>query len=139
MFGTVRIALSCFLLWLPFLMFATLSADSNNALILIFPFFGTIPALIMALLVFSRIENVCAQSERRYFKYLFVPLAGVLSVFIFKFVGYAPYLLVSGPEKENVPAASWDGMGDWFAGSFAWGIIWLVTGDVLKWLGVRTD
>lgn len=135
----VRIALSCILLWLPFILITILNTDPNYGLILIFPFVGTIPAIIVAILIFMPVEYLLDKRGMAFHKNIVVPVLGALSVVIWKLFWAMPYLFSSEPINKNIPAASWGGMEIVIGGGFAWGIIWLLAESIVRWLRARTD
>ena len=138
MFKNGRISISLVIMWLPFIAIANLGSNPSSELILVYPMFATIPALIMALTVFSRVEKFCDQNGEGYLKYLLVPISGGVGILVFMLAMSATNLLGSGLDTANGSSAPWEGIAALFVGSFAWGILWLVTGDVMKWLGVES-
>ncbi|MFM5894838.1 MAG: hypothetical protein ACKOQM_10480 [Novosphingobium sp.] len=137
MFKSAQLAISLILLWLPFVLSVILSDDSNAGLILMLPFFFTIPALIVAFLIFTPLERFLKRRGADSQSIILVPLSGMLSVVAFKLFVSAPYLFSNKPGVENIPAASWSGMSFMILGGLAWGIVWLLSGGILRWLGLK--
>jgi hypothetical protein len=137
MFKTARLAIGLILLWLPFILSTIISTDPNAGLILMLPFFFTIPAVIVALLIFAPLDRFLkgrgADAQSR----ILIPVSGMSSVVAFKLFVSAPYLFSNKPGVENIPAASWNGMGFMILGGLAWGIVWLLSGGILRWLGLK--
>ena len=80
-----RIVVSLALFCLPILIFVILSRKPDNALYLLFPMFGAIPAIVAALVLFLPIEVYLDGRGLSHLKNLLIPLAGaaVVSIFIF--------------------------------------------------------
>jgi hypothetical protein len=79
--------LICLILFnLPFILFVTASRNKDNALVLLFPLFGTIPAVIGALLLFLPIEIYLSSHALGRWSNIAIPVAGSLFVVIFMLI-----------------------------------------------------
>ena len=131
----IRVIVCMVLFCLPFLLLVAASGKPEAMLWLIFPFFGAIPAVLGALLVFWPLEAWLDRHGKSHLKNRAIPIAGALLVFVFALVMWT----LSGNVLQNLGRLfSGEGEGIWpFAvwsvlGAF-WGGLWRFT----AWVGTR--
>ena len=131
----IRVIVCMVLFCLPFLLLIAASGKPEAMLYLIFPFFGAIPGVLGALLVFAPIEAFLDRRGKSHLKNKVVPLAGALLVFVFA-IGITtlkgnllPFLgrLASSGGADLWPFAVWSVLGAF------WGGLWRFT----AWVGTR--
>ena len=127
-----RVVVSIILFCLPVFLFVIASRRRGNALYLLFPMFGAVPAILGALILFVPLEMTLEAQGLAEFKNPLVPLAGALIVFIFAFVMDA---LGGKPGASFVRLArggmsTWGGFLVWSVLGAIWGGIWRST----EWL-----
>ena len=133
-----RIIVSVVLFCLPILIFVVLSRKPDNALYLIFPLVGAIPAIVAALVLFVPLESYLDGRGLGHLKNVFVPLAGATVIFIFMIVMGA----VWGNPKTMMDKLAHGGVHAW--GAFLvwsvlgalWGLVWRSTEWLAKWVGL---
>ena len=82
----LRLLICLILFYLPFILFVAASRDKENALWLIFPLYGTIPAVLGALLLFIPIEKYLNAHALGHLNNVAIPVAGSLLIVIFMFM-----------------------------------------------------
>jgi hypothetical protein len=81
-----RLLLCLILFNLPFILFVAASRNKDNALVLLFPLFGTIPAVIGALLLFLPVEMYLSAHALGHWNNVAIPVAGSLFIVIFMLI-----------------------------------------------------
>lgn len=89
------------------ILFLLTSHQQDALLILIFPFFFGIPALLLIALIFAPFEHALTKSGHRWVCYLAIPAVGAI----------LPLAITRNP-----PADLWKY-------SMAWGVLWMLTGS----------
>ena len=133
-----RIIVSVVLFCLPILIFVVLSRKPDNALLLILPLAGAIPAIIAALVLFVPIESYLDARGLGHLKNVAIPLAGATVIFIFMIImglawgnlGTLLGRLVDGG------VAAWGVFLLWSVLGALWGLIWRSTEWLAKWVGL---
>ena len=124
----LRIFISLLLACAPFAAFIVSSGKPENMLLLIIPFFGAVPAVIGALLVFVPIECKLEASGLRALKNVLVPAAGTLLVLIFMVImGLTSGSLVLLFKRLFADPA---GVGVWMVLGGLWGVVWRISAGV---------
>jgi hypothetical protein len=128
-----RIIVSVVLFCLPILIFVILSRKPDNALYLIFPMFGAIPAIVAALVLFVPIESYLDGRGLGHLKNLAIPLAGATVVFIFTVVMGVVWgnLTTMLGKLASGGVATWGAFLLWSVLGALWGLVWLA-----KWVGL---
>jgi Ni,Fe-hydrogenase I cytochrome b subunit len=136
-----RVVVSVVLFCLPFILFIILSGKPDNMLLLLFPFFGAVPAILSSLLIFSPLETMLDNSKKPHLKNLFIPLAGAAIIFVF--------MLIVGTLSGNLgmllgrmnsgDANVWGVYAVWSVAGMVWGVIWRLTDHLAKWVGLSND
>ena len=122
----LRLLICLVLLYLPFILFIAASRNKDNALWVLFPLYGTIPAVMGALLVFVPIENYLNARALGHMNNVAIPIVGSLLIVLFLFV----VAILSGNLLRHLSRISKDGLqflasvSLWsFLGGF-WGVLW---------------
>ena len=133
-----RIVVSIVLFCLPFLILVARSRKPDNALFLLFPLFGAIPAIVAALVLFVPIEGLLDARGVPHLKNLLVPLAGASVVFIFTVVMGVVWgnlgTMISRLTAGGM--AAWGGFLVWSVLGALWGLVWRSTEWLAKWVGL---
>ena len=82
----LRLLICLILFYLPFIFFVAASRNKDNALWLIFPIYGTIPAILGALLLFIPIEKYLSAHALGHLNNVAIPVTGSLLIVIFMFI-----------------------------------------------------
>lgn len=135
-----RIVVSVILFCAPFFLFVLLSANPDNALILIFPFFGAIPAILAAIILFVPAEALLNRLGYPKLKNVVIPLIGAfigtIAIFVIAFANDSLWVLARNISQE--PVAFWGSMAVWSVLGVVWGLVWRMTEWMAnKWLPVR--
>ena len=130
-----RVIVSVAIFCAPFLLFVILSANPDNGLILIVPFFGAIPAIIGALVLFLPAEILLDRLGLPKLKNIVVPLIGASLIAIFMIVMGAMQgeLSLYGERLLQDPAMFVSVMAVWIVFGAVWGVVWRMT----EWLAFR--
>lgn len=117
--------LACTLIFLaPLILVVIASADPNTALILIIPFFGLIPAYIMALIVFVPVEALCKWAGARWLANIAVPISGG--------AGAAGGIVLLAVVWDNLDVLARNFAQEpwalifWVVLGFVWGVLWRI-------------
>ncbi len=135
-----RIVVSVILFCAPFVLFVFLSANPDNALILIFPFFGAVPAILAAIVLFVPAEALLDRLGMPRLKNVVVPLIGAfIGTIAMVVIGFATdSLWVLARNISQQPEAFWGVMAVWGVLGVVWGLVWRMTEWMAnKWLPVR--
>ena len=130
-----RVVVSVLLFCAPFLVFVLLSADPANGLILIVPFFGAIPAILGALILFVPAEMLLDRLGVPWLKNIVVPLLGASLIAIFMIVmgSWQGELSLYAERLLQDPAMFVSVMAVWIVFGALWGVAWRCT----EWLARR--
>lgn len=130
-----RIVVAVALFVLPFILFIWSSGKQENAMILIFPFFGAIPAIVGALVLFLPVELFLDSRGLGGWKNLVIPVVGFILPIIFAIVMGT----VWGSLDTLVRNLGNGGWGAWIVwgvfGAF-WGFVWRATEWLAKLIGI---
>jgi hypothetical protein len=133
----LRLLICLILYYSPFVLFVAASRNKDNALWLLFPIYGTIPAVLGALLLFIPLENYLIAHALGHLNNVAIPVAGSLLIVIFMFIaatlsGNLPrYLSRICKEGRHIlgPMLFWSLLGT------IWGAVWRLS----HWLLVVLD
>jgi hypothetical protein len=133
-----RIIVGIVLFCLPVLIFVILSRRPDNALYLLFPLFGAIPAIIAALILFVPLEAYLDARGLPHLKNIAVPLAGAAVVFIFMIVMGVVWgnLGTMFTRLANGGIAAWGAFLVWSVLGALWGLVWRSTEWLAKLVGL---
>jgi Zn-dependent protease with chaperone function len=137
----LRLLICLILFYLPFVLFVAANRrQPENALWLIFPMFGTIPAIVGALLIFVPIENYLSARALGHLNDVAIPIAGALLIAVFMIVtsilsGNLPrYFSRILKEGKHVlgPILFWSVLG------LAWGALWRLSNWLMVEVGLTS-
>jgi hypothetical protein len=122
----LRLLICLILFYLPFILFVAASRNKDNALWLLFPLFGTIPAVLGALLIFNPIENYLSGHGLGHLNNIATPVAGSLLIVIFMLItsiasgNFPRYFSRIYKEGKHIlgPLLFWSLLGT------IWGVVW---------------
>lgn len=138
----LRVLFSVALFTAPFLAFAIFSDEQNDALVLLLPLVGCIPAVIGALIVFLPVEAWMKRTGRRRALEIVIPILGALLIFgVLLVIGLANGRLVKIVEGlVRDPGNNGFGILVWSALGLVWGLVWRASDWLLSafnWLRRR--
>lgn len=130
-----RVVVSVMIFCAPFLLFVALSANPENAIVLLFPMLGAIPAIVAALVLFVPAERLLDRIGRPGLKTIVIPLIGASIVYVTLFVlawvqGRLDTLFRNFSDN---PAMFIGVLGLWAFLGVLWGLVWRMT----EWLSFR--
>lgn len=137
----LRLLLCLILFYLPFILFVATSRNKENALWLLFPLYGTIPAILGALLLFIPVEMYLSAHALGHLNNVAIPVAGSLLIVIFMFIasivsGNLPrYLSRIYKEGKHMlaPLLFWSLLGT------IWGAVWRLSHWLLVWMKLTSN
>lgn len=137
----LRLLLCLILFYLPLILFVAASRHKENALWLIFPMFGTIPAVLGALLLFTPIEMYLSAHALGHLNNVAIPIAGSLLIVIFMLIasivsGNCPrYFARLCKEGKHLlgPILFWSLLGT------IWGAVWRLSHWLLVVMGLTSN
>ena len=132
-----RIIVSVALFCAPFILYVVFSNQSQAGMMLLFPLFGAIPAIVAALILFLPIE-LLLENKNSWLKNILIPLTGASVIFIFMFIMARSSYDASRIQNLAVPRYSmeWGIYAIWSVAGATWGVIWRFTEFLAKWTGL---
>lgn len=122
-----RMIVAVVLVCVPILLFVLVSGRPENALWLIFPFFGAVPAIVGALVLFLPVEVLLDSRGLSHWKNMVVPLVGFLLPIVFMIVmGRKPF----ADGNNLIWLIVWGVFGAF------WGFAWRGTEWLARWTGL---
>jgi hypothetical protein len=124
-----RVLICLMLFCLPFVLYIAASGQPDAGMILVFPVFGAIPAILGALLIFVPVETYLDRRGLGHLKNKAIPLAGALLIAVFMIVMWG----IKGRLLELVARVSTGDIGIvgpillWSVLGAIWGALWRVT------------
>ena len=130
----IRLVVCILILWLPFVLWFSSSKSGDAAIVFIFPFIASIPAII-SLLIFVPVEWLVGLAQTVWLKNAALPLVGSL-------IGLLIFLNWPGSNPAKVFAAFQSGDAAVIKALAAsaglggiWGSVWRLSEYILKWTG----
>lgn len=125
----IRIAICALLACLPFVLMVAFSRRPEMGMVLVIPFFGMVPAVVGALIVFLPIELYLSARGTPALSNVAVPAAGALLIALFTLamsaasgnLGLIAGRIASGSNQVIGPMLFWSVLG------VIWGLLWRLT------------